>query len=67
MKEYSIDMVNPEYAQVLQFILATNVPHKIYLTQLRFTIPDGNISHKFADRFPGTCTLVDVDDSTPLQ
>lgn len=62
MKEYSIEMANPEYAQVLQFILATNVPHKQYLTQVRFMIPDGAINHKFQSRFAETCTPVTDND-----
>lgn len=62
MKEYSIEMSNPEYAQVLQFILATNVPHKQYLTQIRFMIPAGNINDRFQARFPDTCEAVDGND-----
>ena len=62
MKEYSIEMSNPEYAQVLQFILATNVPNKQYLTQVRFMIPDGAINAKFQARFSSTCAPVEGND-----
>lgn len=64
MKEYLIDMVNPEYAQVLQFVLAVNIPHQMNQTQMQFSIPEGNVEHRFMDRFEGVCRLVD---STPLQ
>ena len=62
MKEYLIEMNNPEYAQVLQFIMATNVPYRQYLTQVRFMVPDGNINNQFQLRFKDTCPPVEGND-----
>jgi len=60
MDKYYTLLLDPEYNQVLQFILACNLSYNIDETSTRceFMVPHGPISQKLVDRFPDACVRV---------
>jgi hypothetical protein len=64
MDEYYCLSLNPEFAQVLQFILACNLKHSVHLNRTRFWVPHGHINTQFQLRFADTCPRCTPEDNT---
>jgi len=61
MDQYYCLTQNPEYPQILQFILACNLKHSVYLDRTAFWVPHGPINVQFQQRFADTCPAVPAD------
>lgn len=60
MDKYYTLLLDPEYNQVLQFILACNLSYTIdeSATRCEFMVPHGPISQRLYERFPEACVRV---------
>lgn len=59
MDEYYCLSQDPQFPQVLQFILACNLKHSVHLNRTRFWVPHGAINTTFQLRFGDTCPRVE--------
>jgi hypothetical protein len=52
MEQYSTLLLNPQYSQVLQFIIAHNLSYSIEGDRCVFSVPHGVITTKLLVQFP---------------